>query len=68
MSAHEFKNPFAVRFASRAGIHNAPEGSAPFVGNEKVIAGTVGARFTARRTSGNELSTMQPGIFKQGRI
>jgi hypothetical protein len=52
-----------VRFASRAGIQNTPKGSAPFVGNEKVIAGTVCARFTARRTGGDELSTMQPGIF-----
>jgi hypothetical protein len=57
-----------VGFAGWTGVDDAPESAAPFVGDKKVIAGTVSARFTARRTGGDELSAVQAGLLQAVKV
>jgi hypothetical protein len=60
--ADQFPNPFSVGLTCRARKYDAAEWPAPFVSNEKVIAGAVRSQLNAGRATGDELATTDVGI------
>lgn len=66
--AGKLPNAFPVGVAGRAGIHDAPENAASFVGDEQVFTTLVRPHLRAGRTAGNELSAVQARPFQTVKV